>query len=128
MTDGEGGEVLIIDDDPWIQVLVERLLGARGYRVRSTGDGAGALATLQTGFDGVVILDVNLPDVDGSQLLRQLRTLAPGMPVILLTGHGSTDLAVDSIREGAFDFVEKSQLAARLPDAVDHAWRAHASN
>ncbi|MES2638009.1 MAG: sigma-54 dependent transcriptional regulator [Myxococcota bacterium] len=116
-----GRDVLVIDDDPWIRVLVERLLGARGYAVRSVADGAGALAALNDGFEGVVVLDVNLPDIDGTRLLRQIRLAAPDMPVILLTGQASTDLALDSIRDGAFDFVDKVQLAARLPDAVDHA-------
>jgi DNA-binding NtrC family response regulator len=116
-----GRDVLVIDDDPWIRVLVERLLGARGYAVRSVADGAGALAALNDGFAGVVVLDVNLPDIDGTRLLRQIRLAAPDMPVILLTGQASTDLALDSIRDGAFDFVDKVQLAARLPDAVDHA-------
>ncbi len=118
-----GTEVLVIDDDPWIRVLVERLLQSRGHRVRTAEDGAGAFAAIQGGFSGVIVLDVNLPDVDGSQLLRQLRTLAPEIPVILLTGQASTDLALDSIREGAFDFVEKVQLAQRLPVAVEHASR-----
>jgi two-component system response regulator AtoC len=114
-------DVLVIDDDPWIRVLVERLLGARGYRVRSVADGTNALAVLREGFAGVVVLDVQLPDIDGTKLLRQIRLVAPEMPVILLTGQASTDLALDSIRDGAFDFVDKVQLAARLPDAVDHA-------
>ncbi len=121
MQGSTGRHVLVIDDDPWIRVLVERLLGARGYIVRSVSDGAGAIEALGAGFVGVVVLDVNLPDIDGTQLLRQIRLVAPETPVILLTGQASTDLALDSIRDGAFDFVDKVQLAARLPDAVDHA-------
>ena len=101
--------MLVIDDDPWIRMLIERLLGARGYRVRTAEDGASALAALQ-GFAGVVVLDVNLPDVDGSVLLRQIRVIAPDVPVILLTGRPSTDLALASIEEGAFDFVDKVQV------------------
>ena len=118
-----GTEVLVIDDDPWIRALVERLLKARGHTVRTAEDGAGAFAALRSGFSGVVVLDVNLPDADGSQVLRQIRGLAPEIPVILLTGRASTDLAVDAIREGAFDFVEKAHLAQRLPASVDHAFR-----
>ena len=116
-------EVLVIDDDPWVRVLVDRLLGAQGFRVSSAPDGATALGAVERGFHGVVVLDVNLPDIDGSQLLRRLRAAAPEIPVILLTGRASTELAVESIREGAFDFVEKVQLAGRLPNAVEHAWR-----
>ncbi|MDP2310065.1 MAG: sigma-54 dependent transcriptional regulator [Pseudomonadota bacterium] len=121
MKGSTGRDVLVIDDDPWIRVLVERLLSSRGYAVRAVADGAGAMAALHDGFAGVVVLDVNLPDIDGTRLLRQMRLVAPDMPVILLTGQASTDLALDSIRDGAFDFVDKVQLAARLPDAVDHA-------
>jgi DNA-binding NtrC family response regulator len=128
MQSGAGQRVLVIDDDPWIRVLVERLLGTRGYEVVSAADGAGARAALAEGFDGVVVLDVNLPDVDGSQLLRQLRVAAPDMPVILLTGQASTDLALDSIREGAFDFLEKTQLTSRLPAAVDAAHQTRANS
>src|SRR4051812_42041421 len=102
MQEGVGRRVLVIDDDPWIRVLVERLLGSRGYDVLSAGDGAGVHTALQAGFNGVIVLDVNLPDADGSLLLRELRVAAPDMPVILLTGQASTDLALDSIREGAF--------------------------
>ncbi|MFN7143809.1 MAG: sigma-54-dependent transcriptional regulator [Myxococcota bacterium] len=123
-----GSEVLVIDDDPWIRVLVERLLGARGYTVRTAGDGAGALSALSAGFSGVVVLDVNLPDIDGSRILRELRLAAPDIPVILLTGQASTDLALDSIRDGAFDFVDKVQLSERLPVAVEQAARQLAAS
>ncbi len=115
-------DVLVIDDDPWIRMLIERLLGARGYRVRAVEDGAGARAAIR-GFIGVVVLDVNLPDADGSVLLKELRVLAPDAPIILLTGRPSTDLALASIQEGAFDFVDKVQVAERLPEAVDAARR-----
>jgi len=114
-------QVLLIDDDPAIQVLVDRMLGKEAFQVTGVGTGADAMRRVAGGFDGVVLLDLGLPDCSGADLLPKLLTAAPTAPVIVLTGRGTTDLALDSLQRGAFDFIDKSQLARRLVPAVHAA-------
>ncbi|MFT7624429.1 MAG: two-component system response regulator AtoC, partial [Myxococcota bacterium] len=114
--------VLVVDDDPVIRKLVHRILSNHGCLVESVGTGTEALTAVSGGFDGVIVLDVRLPDTDGPTVFGQLRKLAPHCPVIFLTSHGTTDLALDTIRDGAFEFIEKTSLLDRLPRTVDHAF------
>ncbi len=113
--------VLLIDDDPWIHPLVAGLLAPDGFEVEAEMLGAAGLERVAAGFEGVVVLDMLLPDLDGSEVFRQLRALSPRLPVIFLTAHGSMDLAVDSIADGAFGFVDKEDLIEQLRAVVNRA-------
>ena len=67
-------------------------------------------------FAGVVISDIRMPGMDGMALLRRLQSIDPGLPVILMTGHGDVPMAVEAMRIGAFDFVEKPFEPERLAE------------
>ncbi|MFZ5479455.1 MAG: sigma-54-dependent transcriptional regulator [Myxococcota bacterium] len=109
---------LLVDDDEAIHALAGALLRARGIDVRHAHDAASARRELARGFRGVVVLDLNLPDGDGRALLADARRLAPESPVVFLTGHGSTELAVDVLVAGAVEFLDKEHLVGRLADVV----------
>ncbi len=113
--------VLVVDDDATTRLLVGRRLEAAGFEVALASTGAQALEVVREGFNGVIVLDLMLPDRDGRQLLPILRERCPDNPVIILTGHGTADAALDSLREGAFDFLDKATLAERLLPTVKRA-------
>ena len=113
--------ILIIDDDKWLRELVGGQMRDAGYRVETAATGEEALGTLSSDFHGVIVLDVQLTDTSGPELFPLLRQRAPGVPIVFLTGHGSTDLALQSIQQGAYEFVEKEHIGERLVGVVDSA-------
>jgi len=102
--------------------VVKELLRPHGFEVLSVGTGREALIELRRGFRGVVVLDVRLPDLQGPDVFQAMRKFAPENPVIFLTGFGSADLALDSIRRGAFEFLDKDSLGNRLVGTVRNAF------
>lgn len=110
-----------MDDDPWIGRLVTQVLGTLGHRVRTALTGEAALAALAEGFTGILLLDEHLPDSRGSELFRTIRERGYTCPVVFLTAFGTTALELRAIQDGAVDLVDKTELAARLPDAVCRA-------
>ncbi|MCK6507421.1 sigma-54 dependent transcriptional regulator [Myxococcota bacterium] len=113
--------VLVVDDDATTRLLVGRRLQREGFEVSSASTAREALEVVREGFHGVIVLDLMLPDRDGRQLLPSLRARAPECPVVILTSHGTADAALDSLREGAFDFLDKATLSERLLPTVRRA-------
>jgi DNA-binding NtrC family response regulator len=115
--------LLLVDDDaPFRQVLageLERL----GYQTTTAASGADALRRFAELSPDLVLLDLRLPDMDGLEVLRGVLASGSGAEVIMLTGHGSIDTAVESIRQGAFDYVAKpcplDELEVRLQRAAE---------
>lgn len=111
----------MVDDDPWISKLVTRLFSPRGHDVRAMESIGEVLAELDRGYDGLIILDEHLRGERGSDLLRTLRSRGHDHPVIFLSGHGTTALELRALQDGALDFVDKSEMAERLPLAITRA-------
>ena len=114
--------ILLVDDDPAIVSVLSRFLGHQGYTVVGAGTGQEALNCLQCEVFPLVILDLKLPDIPGIELLENLKSQAPDTEVILFTGLGGMESAVQALRLGAYDYIVKSEL--RLPDlqaVVDRA-------
>jgi DNA-binding NtrC family response regulator len=99
--------VLIVDDQPTIRKSLRHLLERKGYRACEAESGATAFQAAQTEEPDVILLDLRLPDGDGLEILERLRGVCPEAAVILLTGHGSIEVAVTAIKKGAEDFLEK---------------------
>src|SRR6185295_6878071 len=100
-------KVLIVDDEPAIREVLEMILQEWGYDIRLASDGAEAKEMVE-GYDpDVVISDVVMPQLSGLDLLRCLKAGNPNRPVILVTAHASIDLAVESMKQGAQDFITK---------------------
>jgi len=110
--------VLAVDDDEDIRLLVDDVLRDAGFELIFAKNCAETMSTVKAGFSGVIVLDVRLPDGFGSDLLPELAEHAPDSPVIFLTGHGTTTMALESIQRGAFDFIDKTQLVQRLLPTV----------
>ena len=113
--------VLVVDDEPSLLKALERTLKGAGYEVSTAPDAEQALAILPEVDPQVVVTDLILPRMDGIDLLRQIKETAPGAEVLLMTGHASIERAVEAMRLGAFDFVEKPIDRPRLLRLVDKA-------
>ncbi|GGM14158.1 transcriptional regulator [Pseudomonas asuensis] len=99
--------VIVIDDESTIREAIEQWLQLSGFDVALYASAEACLAQLSPDFAGVIISDVRMPGQDGFSLLEQLQALDKDLPVILLTGHGDVTMAVEAMRQGAYDFLEK---------------------
>ncbi|WP_028238911.1 sigma-54-dependent transcriptional regulator [Stutzerimonas azotifigens] len=115
------GEVIFIDDEAAIRQAVQQWLELSGFSVRTCDSAAQALRLVDSRFAGVVVSDVRMPGVDGLDLLQQLVALDPELPVIMVTGHGDVPMAVQALRNGAYDFIEKPFTPDRLLESVRRA-------
>ena len=106
--------ILIVDDEESTRELFAELLQRWGYEVDQTADGHGALKLAAETHPDVIISDLVMPKLDGLALVRALREEQPDTPVVIITGKGTIDAAVEAVREGVFDFVEKPLDPARL--------------
>lgn len=99
--------VIVVDDEAPIREAVEQWLSLSSFDVQVYSRAEDCLANLPEHFPGVILSDVRMPGMNGMELLSRLRAIDADLPVILLTGHGDVPMAVDAMREGAYDFLEK---------------------
>ena len=99
--------VIVVDDEASIRDAVQQWLSLSGFRVQVHSRAEDCLAALPDHFPGVILSDVRMPGISGLEFLARLQRLDPDLPVILLTGHGDVPMAVDAMRDGAYDFLEK---------------------
>lgn len=114
MTAARRIEVLLVEDDQALQDATVQALRLEGAQVRACGDAATALRWLTREFAGVVVSDVRMPGMDGIEFFAQLRALDAELPVILTTGHGDVEMAVEAMKDGAADFLSKPYSSAEL--------------
>ena len=115
-------KILVVDDDPQIRELLQTRLESGGYAVVTAADGEDALATLESGGGAdLIITDLRMPLVDGLEFLRRLVKRKTYPPVIFLTAYGSVPEAVEAMKLGAYDFLEKPYSGADLMDMVKQA-------
>ena len=116
--------VLFVDDDAQMRHSTAQALRLAGFQVEALTGGEEALALAGPGFAEVVVSDIRMPGMDGMTLLERLHEVDPEVPVILVTGHAEVPLAVEAIRNGAYDFIEKpfvmQELATVIRRAIDH--------
>jgi two-component system response regulator FixJ len=113
----------VIDDDKDVRESLSFLLETAGLAVRAFESGVAFLDSLPRGEKGCVVTDVRMPGINGTQLLARLRETGVGMPVIVITGHGDVPLAVEAMKLGAFDFIEKPFDDETIVAAVEAALR-----
>jgi two-component system, LuxR family, response regulator FixJ len=118
-----GGKVYVIDDDPAMRDSLEFLLSSAGFSVRLFASAQVFLSEVPKLESGCVVTDVRMPGMDGMELLRQLNPApgAPKLPVIVMTGHGDVPLAVEAMKLGALDFLEKPFEDDRLIGMIETA-------
>ena len=110
----DGALILVVDDEPNIRKMLGGVLGDEGYDLALAADAVEARARLADGAVDLILLDVLLPGTDGLALLAELDAGGEHPPVIMMSGHGSIDTALQAVRLGALDFIEKPIQPARL--------------
>ncbi|MBR1922081.1 MAG: sigma-54-dependent Fis family transcriptional regulator [Kiritimatiellae bacterium] len=100
-------KILIVDDEPRILLLLQSLLKANGYDVETARDGNAALDAVRKGGVDIAVTDLRMTPMDGMMLFREIRAIAPAMPVILLTAYASVETAIEAMKSGIFDYLTK---------------------
>src|SRR5258708_5997328 len=106
--------ILVLDYDPGTLASLARAFAIEGYQTLTASSAAAALRTLEQESVDAVLSDVVMPDMDGIAFLARLRETAPDLPVVLMSGHATLDMAVKATKLGALDFVEKPVALDRL--------------
>lgn len=114
--------VFIVDDDASVRDAVRCMLESTGFRVETYVSGRDFLERYDRAHRGCLLLDLQMPEMDGMELQRRLSEEGVRLPIIMLTAHGSIPLAVNTVRMGAFDFIEKpfddELLISRIQEAI----------
>ena len=120
MNDGELRLVHLVDDDEAIRRSVGFMLKTSGFHVRTYESGVELLKGAPNLEPGCILLDIRMPGMDGLEVQRALRGKGVTLPVIIMTGHGDVSLAVQAMKAGAVDFIEKPFEKAVLLSAIEH--------
>ncbi|MCI2285508.1 sigma-54 dependent transcriptional regulator [Colwellia sp. MSW7] len=121
MAENNLGSVFIVDDEQHIRSAIEQLLELENYDVRSFSSAKDLLANIDSKCPDVIISDINMPVMDGHQLMANVFKIDRELPIILLTGFGDISMAVNAIKNGAYDFIEKPFNNEHLIDRVKRA-------
>lgn len=113
--------ILFVDDEKHLRIAGTQALDLAGFHAESFASGAAALKEITPEFKGVLITDIRMPEMDGVELLRKTLEIDAQIPVVLVTGHGDVGLAVECIKAGAYDFIEKPWKTERLISSVRRA-------
>jgi two-component system response regulator FixJ len=113
--------VHIVDDEEAVRNSLAFLLASAGFAVRVHETATDFLALAPTISNGCLITDLRMPDMDGVELLRRLRTAGALLPAIVITGHGDVQMAVEAMKNGALDFIEKPFADDVLIDSIGRA-------
>jgi EAL domain-containing protein (putative c-di-GMP-specific phosphodiesterase class I) len=120
---GSRGDILVVDDEPTLLRGISRVLTDKGYNVVCERDGEAALRTIRAREFDVIVTDIAMPNMDGIQLLRQLREHDADVPVVLITGEPAVSTAVKALEYGAFHYLTKPIPLGSLEEVVDKAAR-----
>lgn len=114
-------KILIIDDEPSIRTVLRDILEMEDYKVEEAKDGIDALSKIKkTKFDAA-ICDIKMPKMDGMEVLERINILSPDTPVIMISGHGDIETAVETVKKGAFDYISKPPDLNRLLITIRNA-------
>ena len=120
--------IFIIDDEPNIQFVLKRTLSRDGYTIEVAGDGLEAIRKIGQNHYDLILLDLNMQPIGGMQVLSAVRERNPDCVVIILTGHGTIDSAVEALRLGAFDYLYKpaspDAIRQRVREGIQHHQQA----
>jgi two-component system response regulator FixJ len=119
MTDDDKPLVYVVDDDEAIRRSAGFMLKTSGFRVRSFESGLEFLKEVRSLEPGCILLDIRMPGMDGLDVQRALRNEGVALPVVIMTGHGDVNIAVQAMKAGAVDFIEKPFEKPTLLDALE---------
>ena len=100
-------DILIIDDEKAIRKALTEILSAEGYKTEEAGDGEEGLKKFKDRTYDIVLCDIKMPKMDGIEFLEKAGELNPDTPVIMISGHGNIETAVDAVKKGAYDYISK---------------------
>ncbi|MCA9561948.1 MAG: sigma-54-dependent Fis family transcriptional regulator [Myxococcales bacterium] len=119
----EPAQILIVEDNDTVRDGVERVIRRMGHRTHTAAEGVQGLEAYRRAKPDIVITDLKMEPVDGMTVLREVRSADPEALVVIITAHGTIKLAVEAMKEGAFDFIEKPFPADLLQEKVERALR-----
>ena len=114
----QAGRVLVVDDEAEVRALLEDFLAPKGYRIRSVADGAAAVREVMHEAPDLVLLDIDMPRLDGIEALRAIRGVAREVRIIMISGKASLDTAKRALVYGAFDYITKPFDLDHLSEVV----------
>jgi DNA-binding NtrC family response regulator len=117
-------KIAIVDDEKDMRLSIKQWLALSGYDTESFANAADALSAIGPDYRGIVISDIRMPGMDGMQFLRALMSRDSALPVIMITGHGDVPMAVEAMRLGAYDFLEKPFNPDKMSDLAKKATSA----
>jgi two-component system nitrogen regulation response regulator NtrX len=116
-------KILIVDDDKGIRNTLREILQFEKYTVDEATDGLDCLVKIKQNKYDVIIMDIKMPKMDGMEAIERVQILSPETPVVMISGHGNIDTAVEAVKKGAFDFISKppdlNRLLITLRNAMD---------
>jgi two-component system C4-dicarboxylate transport response regulator DctD len=116
-----GDSILFVDDEEHLRIVGRQTFELADIGVACFETAQAALKEITPEFDGVLVTDIRMPGMDGVELMQRTLEIDPELPVVLITGHGDVDLAVECIKNGAYDFIEKPWHADKLVASVRRA-------
>jgi two-component system response regulator FixJ len=120
--------VYVVDDDDGMRRALEMLLGTVGYKTAVFSRPSEFLVNYTPDSPGCLVLDIRMPDMSGLELQQHLNRMGSMLPVIFITGHGDVPMAVQAMKEGAFEFIQKPFRDQDLLDRINHALKQDAEN
>lgn len=117
-------KIAIVDDEKDMRQSISQWLALSGFDTETYGSAEDALKGINADYPGIVVSDVRMPGMDGMQFLRKLKSVDSTLPVIMITGHGDVPMAVEAMRVGAFDFLEKPFNPDRMTELAKKATQA----
>ncbi|MBK8515520.1 MAG: sigma-54-dependent Fis family transcriptional regulator [Saprospiraceae bacterium] len=116
-------KILIVDDDKSIRKTLRDILEFEKYDIEEAVDGVECIVKIKQSSYDVIILDVKMPRMDGMEAIEKIQNISPDTPVVMISGHGNIDTAVEAVKKGAFDFIQKppdlNRLLITLRNALD---------
>ena len=120
--------VYVVDDDDGMRRALDALLSTVGYKTAVFARPRDFLANFKMDAPGCLVLDIRMPDMSGLELQQHLNRMGSMLPVIFITGHGDVPMAVQAMKEGAFEFIQKPFRDQDLLDRINHALKQDAEN
>ena len=114
-------KILIVDDDKGIRNTLREILQFEKYKVDEATDGLDCLVKIKQDKYDVIIMDIKMPKMDGMEAIERVQLLSPDTPVVMISGHGNIDTAVEAVKKGAFDFISKPPDLNRLLITIRNA-------
>src|SRR5690606_24719638 len=100
-------QILIIDDEKAIRKTLTDILNFEGYKIDEAADGEEGLTKFSSNNYALVLCDIKMPKMDGIEFLEKAKQINPDIPIIMISGHGNIDTAVEAVKKGAFDYISK---------------------